>query len=78
MKKHDRNIIGCNIDYKRFNIRSAKVLDSIFINMIRANNLTNSNVAYDGEVAFIRAEVPPVRKETMKNQKFDPKTDTHL
>ena len=78
MKKNDKTIIGCNIDYKRFNIRSAKVLDNLFINFIRANNITNSNVAYDGEVAFIRAEVPPVRKETMKTVKFDPKTDTHL
>lgn len=78
MKKNDKTIIGCNVDYKRFNIRSAKVLDNLFINFIRANNITNSNVAYDGEVAFIRSELPPVRKESMKNVKFDPKTDTHL
>jgi hypothetical protein len=57
-KKYARKKIGCSIDYKRFNIKSRKILDNLLLNAHRANNDTNSNVAYDGEIAYMRINSP--------------------
>lgn len=57
-KRYKRHILGVSIDYKRFNIRDRKLMDSLLLSAHKANNETNSNVAYDGEVAFVRVWSP--------------------
>lgn len=46
-KKLFNSALGISIDYKRFNIRDRKLLDGILLASHRADNMTNTNVAYD-------------------------------
>ena len=57
-KKLARSKIGLSIDYKRFNLKSHKILDNLLLNAHRANDCDNSNVAYDGEVSYMRIHSP--------------------
>jgi len=58
-KKLRKNIIGAWVDYRRFNIKSEKILDEIFwIRQHPASNDTNSNVVYDWQVAYQRIKSP--------------------
>jgi len=59
-KKKDfvKSLLWIQVDYKRFNIKSRKILDSLLMNSIRANDNDNANIAYDKEVAFIRIPCP--------------------
>lgn len=57
-KEYSKNVLWVSIDYKRFNLKSRKVLEGLLLNAHRANNETNSNTVYDGEVAYMRVNSP--------------------
>lgn len=57
-KKLFDSVIGVQIDYKRFNIRDRKLLDGLLIASHNAENMTNTNVAYDGKIAYLRVNSP--------------------
>jgi len=45
-------------DYMRFNIRDRKLLDWLLIASVQADNTTNTNVAYDRSIAYLRIKSP--------------------
>jgi len=57
-KKLFNSALGISIDYKRFNIRDRKLLDGILLASHRADNMTNTNVAYDWQIAYLRVNSP--------------------
>lgn len=57
-KKLFDSALGVSVDYKRFNIRDRKLLDGILLASHKADNITNTNVAYDWQIAYIRVNSP--------------------
>jgi len=57
-KEYAKNKLWLSIDYKRFNLKSRKILDNLLLNAFKANDSDNSNVVYDGQIAFMRVNSP--------------------
>lgn len=58
-KKFKKELLGSWVDYRRFNIKSEKVLDDIFwIRRNWASDTDNSNIVYDQEIVYQRIRSP--------------------
>lgn len=57
-KKLKKTFIGIGIDYKRFNIKDRKILDTLTLTSRQASDTDNSDVTHEGDVSLVRVNSP--------------------